>query len=105
MQRWEHRGWNFSHYAGNDNNHIKVAKCDHCQKCSLWLDDTMLYPDVGRAPQPNPDMPESVKSIYLEAASISTKSSRGASALLRLGLQILCKEDQETTSQKSKAKI
>jgi hypothetical protein len=33
----------------------------------------MLYPDVGRAPQPNPDLPEPVKVLYLEAASISTK--------------------------------
>lgn len=37
-------------------------------------------------------MPESVKGIYAEAASICSKSPRGTSALLRLGIQILCKE-------------
>jgi hypothetical protein len=52
----------------------------------------MLYPDTGRAPQPNPDLPDSVERIYLEAASISSKSPRGAAALLRLAIQILCKE-------------
>jgi len=52
----------------------------------------MLYPDVGCAPQPNPDLPKSVSEIYLEAASISTKSPRGAAALLRLAVQLLCNE-------------
>jgi hypothetical protein len=52
----------------------------------------MLYPDTGRAPQPNPDLPESVNKIYLEAAAISTKSPRGAAALLRLAIQDLCQE-------------
>ena len=52
----------------------------------------MLYPDIGRAPQPNSDLPKPVSEIYLEAASISTKSPRGAAALLRLAVQFLCKE-------------
>lgn len=52
----------------------------------------MLYPEIGNSPFPNPEMPESVKKLYLEAASIHTKSPRGAAALLRLGIQILCKE-------------
>ena len=37
-------------------------------------------------------MPEPVKSIYLEAASVYSKSPRGSAVLLRLGIQILCKE-------------
>jgi hypothetical protein len=52
----------------------------------------MYFPDTGTAPYPNPEMPESVKRVYLEAASIQGKSSRGAAALLRLAVQILCKE-------------
>ena len=92
LQRWNHRGWSFGHYSSTDQNPIRVARCDHCEKHSLWLNQTMLYPDVGRAPQPNPDLPNSVSEIYLEAASISTKSPRGAAALLRLAVQILCKE-------------
>lgn len=91
LQRWEHRFWDFNLY-NEQHDTIRVSKCDHCEKYCLWLGETMLYPDVGRAPQPNSDLPESVKSIYLEAASISTKSPRGAAALLRLAIQVLCKE-------------
>ena len=52
----------------------------------------MLYPDTGTAPQPNPDLPVPVKEIYLEAAAIASRSPRGAAALLRLAIALLCKE-------------
>lgn len=82
------------------------AKCAHCKEQSLWrieetyTDDNgytspvkgvMLYPDSGIAPPPESDMPDDVKSDYIEAARISTKSPRGSAALLRLSLQKLCK--------------
>jgi hypothetical protein len=71
---------------------IKVGKCQHCLESTLWIDNKMFYPDNGNAPFPNPEMPENVKKLYAEAASIHLKSPRGASALLRLGIQVLCKE-------------
>jgi hypothetical protein len=37
-------------------------------------------------------MPDSVRKLYLEAAAIHTKSPRGAAGLLRLSIQVLCKE-------------
>jgi hypothetical protein len=52
----------------------------------------MYYPDTGTAPFPNPEMPDSVRSLYLESASVASKSPRGAAALLRLAVQLLCKE-------------
>lgn len=81
------------------------AECSHCRECSFWrveetrqnggdinsLQGTMLYPDNGIAPLPESDMPDDVKTDYEEAARVSTKSPRGAAALLRLGLQKLCK--------------
>lgn len=52
----------------------------------------MYYPVNGNAPFPNPEMPKSVLKLYLEASSIHTKSPRSAAALLRLSIQLLCKE-------------
>ena len=52
----------------------------------------MYFPDCGNVPFPNAEMPKSVKEIYSEASSVYSKSPRGAAALLRLGIQILCKE-------------
>ncbi len=92
LQRWAGRDLDFVKYNGDIHNILRTAKCDHCNDHSIWLEDKMLYPNTGLAPQPNQDLPDSVKKIYLEAAAISTISPRGAAALLRLAVQILCKE-------------
>lgn len=68
------------------------AVCFRCEKTTLWLDQKLLYPDATVAEPPNSDMPLDVKMDYEEAASIVNKSPRGAAALLRLGIQKLCKE-------------
>ncbi len=82
------------------------SECSNCKEPSLWrvtkysIHDTLgrqdedaelIYPDNGGAPVPEDDMPEDVKVDYLEASRIFSKSPRGAAALLRLGLQKLCK--------------
>ena len=76
------------------------AKCSHCNKSSLWrvkdfgvthTEGELIFPDFGAAPLPEEDMPEDVKKDYIEAARIFAKSRRGSAALLRLGLQKLCK--------------
>lgn len=84
----------------------REAECSHCQESSLWRvleyasdhfgssipsQGVMIYPDTGSAPLPDTDMPSDVKADYQEAASIFSKSPRGAAALLRLALQKLCK--------------
>lgn len=78
--------------GGATENDIRVGTCQHCIKSTLWIIDKMVYPESGTAPFPNSEMPESVKKPYLEAASIHTKSPRGAAALLRLSIQVLCGE-------------
>ena len=94
-QDWRMRTWSLDSPSINntrENNPIRTAKCHHCHLFSLWFDSTMFFPDTGIAPTPNPEMPQSVAKLYLEAASISSKSPRGAAALLRLAIQVLCEE-------------
>lgn len=91
-QDWWHIAFNKNTYSEAASNPIKVGTCQHCDNNTLWIKKSMFYPDNGNAPFPNPEMPESVKKLYGEAASIHMKSPRGAAALLRLGLQLLCTE-------------
>ena len=91
-QDWWSLAWDGKRYGNTGSNDIRVSSCQHCNKNTLWIFETMFYPNTGNAPFPNAEMPESVKKIYLEAASIHIKSPRGASALLRLGIQLLCSE-------------
>lgn len=67
------------------------SRCATCYKKTVWINDEMVYPDKS-APTPNTEMPQEVLRLYLEAASIQSKSPRGAAALLRLSIQVLCKE-------------
>lgn len=70
---------------------IIFANCRHCDGHTIWVDGKLIYPFSGTAPLPNPDMPDDVKKDYEEARSILSISPRGASALLRLAIQKLCK--------------
>lgn len=87
--------WNFAgEYKNGYGTHIPdyvFAKCEHCERYSLWVREKMVYPLTGSAPLPNPDMPEDVRSDYEEARNILMTSPRGAAALLRLVIQKLCK--------------
>jgi hypothetical protein len=77
------------------------ACCSCCSAVSIWkatehqgfnaTKGFMIFPDVNSSPLPADDMPQDVKTDYIEAASIFSRSPRGAAALLRLGLQKLCK--------------
>ncbi|RMH82576.1 DUF4145 domain-containing protein [Pseudomonas sp. AOB-7] len=81
------------------------AICSKCKNTSLWritkyshahygrLDEEaeLIFPDFGVSALPEDDMPEDVKSDYIEASRIFSRSPRGAAALLRLALQKLCK--------------
>jgi hypothetical protein len=91
-QEWEKRGMEFEKFGTQSKNILGSATCQHCRKTSIWIREEMYYPDNGNSPFPNTEMPELVKNLYLEAGSISNKSPRGAAALLRLAIQVLCKE-------------
>lgn len=77
-QDWWHCNWKQVTYSGQNNNPLRIGTCDHCNNTTVWVFETMCYPDKNIAPSPNLDMPEEVKRLYLEASSISAKSPRGA---------------------------
>lgn len=68
------------------------TSCENCDGECLWVDEKMIFPDTSHAPFPNDDLSREVKKIYNEAARVLSKSPRSATALLRLALEKLCKE-------------
>lgn len=83
-------GWHL-----NAEHQLMIASCQSCGDSSLWWDGLCVYPEITYK-LPHSDMPESVKSLYLEASSIYNKSPRAACALLRLAVERLCSELGET---------
>ncbi len=79
-------GWSI-----NAEHQLYIATCQCCGNSSLWWDGNCVYPEMKYS-EPNPDMPESVKTLYSEASYIYTKSPRAACALLRLAIERLCNE-------------
>lgn len=70
---------------------LSASQCYNCNKHSLWVYDRLIYPKTGSASPVNPDTPEDIRKDYEEASVIFDQSPRGAAALLRLGIQKLCK--------------
>ena len=68
---------------------LEVSLCSHCHKPTFWLKEKIIYPPMHTAPPANSDLPDDVKQVYDEAASIADQSPRAACALLRLALQML----------------
>ena len=71
---------------------LSIATCQSCGKYSLWVDQEMVYPRKVSIEPPNEDLNEEITAIYNEAARIFFDSPRGATALLRLALQMLLKQ-------------
>jgi hypothetical protein len=77
---------------------LYLCRCRHCENPSLWWQREMVYPDTATAPMPNADLSDDIKHDYLEARSIMARSPRGAAALLRLCIQKLCIELEESSN-------
>ena len=71
---------------------VNISRCFNCEKVALWIYDRLVFPTAGHAPPANSDMPEDIRRDYDEASAILELSPRGAAALIRLGIQKLCKE-------------
>lgn len=70
---------------------IYFFHCSSCHELSIWISSGMIWPPESGVPLPNPDLPNGVRKDYEEAGTILGLSPRGAAALLRLGIQKLCK--------------
>lgn len=68
-----------------------LSSCASCRKASIWIADKLVYPESTTVHHVNPDTPPEIATDYNEAASILSRSPRGAAALLRLAIQKLCK--------------
>ena len=85
-----HLGHNYDP-TNEEKNLYHISRCTTCGEKTVWLNGEMLYPDIY-APKPEENMPNSVLTVYKEAASVLKKSPRCSCALLRLALENLCSE-------------
>ena len=76
----------------NEIGNLEIRVCSNCGMYHIYKDNIEIYPGLLDTPEPHQNMPDTVKEIYNESREIFSKSPRAAAALLRLGLQILCKE-------------
>ncbi|MGB9956855.1 DUF4145 domain-containing protein [Haloferax prahovense] len=66
-----------------------IGTCTRCGEPTIWVDENMVYPTGDTAPLPHEDMPENVKTDFLEARKVVDDSPRSAAALLRLAMEKL----------------
>ncbi len=70
---------------------LYISECFNCKKFAVWVYQSLIWPPQRSGEPPNPDLPDDIRADYEEAMSIVKLSPRGASALLRLCIQKLCK--------------
>jgi hypothetical protein len=77
-------------------NNLFLSQCYNCKKWSVWVSEDLVYPPKKFGALPNQDLPEEIFAMVEEARSILDNSPKGAAALLRLAIQMLCKHLGET---------
>jgi hypothetical protein len=90
---YSHMNWDWLKTTTHHNSisNLKISFCSHCDMYSLWYNGQMIFPAKISVELPNSDLPEEIIADYNEAANIVSISPRGATALLRLAIQKLCK--------------
>lgn len=71
---------------------ISIGVCSHCGLPNIWMNEKLVHPENCLIEQPNPDMSDQIRKLYLEASSILERSPKGSAAMLRLALQLLLKQ-------------
>lgn len=78
-------------YTNQSVDNMHLSKCYNCDKIAVWVYGSLIFPSHKNGMLPNPDLPDEITRDFEEARSIVDDSPRGASALLRLCVQKLCK--------------
>ncbi len=78
-------------YLKDEINNLFLSKCYNCDKWAIWVNEDLVYPTKKFGELPNQDLPPSVLMVVDEARTIINDSPKGAAALLRLAIQMLCK--------------
>ncbi len=71
---------------------LSIATCQSCGNYSIWVEEEIVFPRNLPIDPPNGDLNDEIKSLYIEASRIFLDSPKGATALLRLALQLLMKQ-------------
>lgn len=104
-----------------NSNYVLQSTCDSCQHLEIWMkklevyypeeyeelgkdpefsftDELLIYPkEDPTAPIPIQDMPEDVKNVFKESASVISLSPRASAALSRLAVDMLLPHLGEST--------
>lgn len=82
-----------------------VAKCTSCYLDSIWFhnrqsdEDVLIFPSYPlKLTAPNPDMPDDIKQVYIEAAKVLKDSPRASAALSRLAIDQLTQQFSNESS-------
>ncbi len=90
-QLWGQARASFGGRSAQDVADINFARCSCCQKETVWVKETQVFPLTSAAPVLNPDISDGeIKKLYSEATAIIAQSPIAASALLRVALNRLC---------------
>jgi hypothetical protein len=77
-------------------NNLFLSQCYNCKKWAIWVNEDIIYPPKKFGSLPNQDLPTDILAVVEEARSILDLSPKGAAALLRLSVQMLCKHFGES---------
>lgn len=69
-----------------------ISYCEHCGEIALWNNAQIIFPKTELTDDPNDDLSDEIKLLYNEARAVVNDSPRAAAALIRLALQLLCKD-------------
>jgi hypothetical protein len=69
-----------------------TSRCLRCDDYSFWKNEEIEWPAKSALPDPIDGSPKSIEGVYNEARKVFPHSPRASAALLRLAIQLICKE-------------